>query len=96
MTATTGSVEITPVGPNLWAVTLDGEFAAGLRWSGEHMRLVDKEGEHLGDLFRSDGVWIGGEIVYMWRSYRPGPLGARVARGATQKDAVAALLDKES
>ena len=65
-------ITITSQGHNLWAVTSDGTFVAALRWAGEHMRLVDPEGEDLGDLFRSDGKRVGGEITYTWRAYRPG------------------------
>ncbi len=89
------AIAIKTQGHNVWAVTRDGTFVAALRWSGQHMRLVDPEGEHLGDLFRSDGKRrADGSIAYTWRAYRPSPGGAEVASRASQENAVAALLQR--
>jgi hypothetical protein len=87
-------ITITPIGHNLWGVEEGSAFAGALRWHGEHMRLTSPEGEHLGDLFRSDGKIVDGQTVYTWRGYlREGDRrGREVARRASQEDAVAAIL----
>jgi hypothetical protein len=100
-------VEITLTGHNLWAVTRAGHFVGALRWSGEHMRFVDPDGFPYGTLYRSDGKISPHEpdcpgsdvnflrlcdcprsIAYTWRAWAT----REVARGVSQKDAVAALL----
>ena len=86
-------LEIVAAGHNCWQAVAGGYGFALLRWSGEHMVASLADGAELGTLYRSNGRIIGGETIYTWRAYRPGPFGAEVARGTSQADAVAALIE---
>jgi len=102
------TVTITSIGPGIWAAAEGQTFRAAIRRYGEHFRVLDPEGAHLGDLFRSDGKIQGSPhtadcsqsaddchcLPVVAYTYRAYLVsGPEVARGADMATAVAAILD---